>query len=68
MGAFYAEELGRLGRFLVACGGTPPSDALAETTLRYDLGEGNPPLAGREKCRPAPMPGRRRAFRGDAQL
>ena len=35
--AFYCEELGRLGRFLVDCGGTAPhADVLAQTMLRYD--------------------------------
>ena len=35
--AFYREELGRLGRFLVACGGTAPTgEALAQMMLRYD--------------------------------
>jgi benzoyl-CoA reductase/2-hydroxyglutaryl-CoA dehydratase subunit BcrC/BadD/HgdB len=35
--AFYGEELARLGRFLVACGGTAPTDeVLCETVLRYD--------------------------------
>ena len=35
--AFYREELGRLGRFLVGCGGTSPQgDALSQTMLRYD--------------------------------
>jgi benzoyl-CoA reductase/2-hydroxyglutaryl-CoA dehydratase subunit BcrC/BadD/HgdB len=35
--AFYREELGRLGRFLVGCGGTAPEDdALFQTMLRYD--------------------------------
>lgn len=37
MRAFYGEELGRLGRFLVACGGTAPQDdVLAQIMLRYD--------------------------------
>jgi benzoyl-CoA reductase/2-hydroxyglutaryl-CoA dehydratase subunit BcrC/BadD/HgdB len=35
--AFYREELGRLGRFLVGCGGTAPDDdALSRTMLQYD--------------------------------
>ncbi len=35
--AFYGEELDRLGRFLVACGGTAPTgNALSQTMLRYD--------------------------------
>ena len=35
--AFYREELGRLGRFLVGCGGTSPTgDTLSQTMLRYD--------------------------------
>ena len=35
--AFYREELGRLGRFLVACGGTAPTgETLAQMMLRYD--------------------------------
>ncbi len=34
---FYREELSRLGRFLVGCGGTAPTgDALSQTMLRYD--------------------------------
>ncbi len=34
---FYREELARLGRFLVGCGGTmPTSDALTRTMLQYD--------------------------------
>ena len=37
MRTFYREELGRLGRFLVGCGGTAPEDdALCETVLQYD--------------------------------
>ncbi len=35
--AFYGEELHRLGRFLVDCGGTPPTvESLAQTILDYD--------------------------------
>ncbi len=34
---FYREELSRLGRFLVGCGGTAPEDdALSQAMLRYD--------------------------------
>jgi len=37
MRAFYREELNRLGRFLVGCGGTAPrGDVLAQVILRYD--------------------------------
>jgi benzoyl-CoA reductase/2-hydroxyglutaryl-CoA dehydratase subunit BcrC/BadD/HgdB len=35
--AFYREELSRLGRFLVRCGGTSPKDnILSQTMIRYD--------------------------------
>jgi benzoyl-CoA reductase/2-hydroxyglutaryl-CoA dehydratase subunit BcrC/BadD/HgdB len=35
--AFYRDELSRLGRFLVACGGTAPhGNVLSQTMLRYD--------------------------------
>ena len=35
--AFYREELSRLGRFLVGCGGTAPKDnILSQTMIRYD--------------------------------
>jgi benzoyl-CoA reductase/2-hydroxyglutaryl-CoA dehydratase subunit BcrC/BadD/HgdB len=35
--AYYRDELGRLGRFLVRCGGSSPgNDALAQTILQYD--------------------------------
>ena len=35
--AFYRQEIARLGRFLVACGGTEPDDeALSQIMLRYD--------------------------------
>jgi benzoyl-CoA reductase/2-hydroxyglutaryl-CoA dehydratase subunit BcrC/BadD/HgdB len=34
---FYREELNRLGRFLVACGGTSPAhEVLSQTMLQYD--------------------------------
>jgi len=37
MRTFYRDELDRLGRFLVGCGGTAPQDdALCETMLQYD--------------------------------
>ena len=63
--AFYREELGRLGRFLVACGGTAPTDdALSQTMLRYDRAQGVAPLR-RRRCRPASLcaGGRRRPRR-----
>ena len=52
--AFYREELSRLGRFLVACGGTSPTDdVLSQTMLRYDRARHR--LAARQRCRPVPL-------------
>ena len=47
--AFYREELSRLGRFLVGCGGTSPTlDALSQTMLKYDRARASLRLRGPE--------------------
>ena len=47
MRAFYAEELGRLGRFLVACGGTAQPMTPLPRRCSATIGPGRPPLAAR---------------------
>ena len=57
--AFYREELSRLGRFLVDCGGTSPTDdALARTMLQLRSGEGHRSARGVGRCRPVLLPRR----------
>ena len=50
--AFYDEELRRLGRFLVRCGGTPPTaEGLRAVMIRYEQARAE--LRGRREAMPA---------------
>ena len=56
--AFYGEELGRLGRFLVGCGGTAPKATSSARRYSATIGRGHRSACGARRCRPVPMPGR----------